>query len=307
MFGASDAARLARPLVGDGATVTHEGAGWDHVAWRVEGRDGSPWIVRAASLDDEDDTDVGDVRREVAVMQLVRRTLRARGDRRELVADAVVLDEALGCMAHPRVPGMPLQDLLAAGAVPVGQIHRLATEIGALIAAIASIDPSGAVEPIPRDDDSFDEWFAALPALAATVAHLLSTDERAAIARFVASPVPPPPAPDELVLTHNDLGGEHVLVDPTSLAITGIIDWSDAAIADPAAELGRLLRDLGATHLDAVLDGMGATGPRRSGLVTRGWCYARCLVVEDLAYAVRKRPDLVTFEHASLGRLFDGV
>ena len=108
--------------------MTLEGAGWDHVAWRVDAADGAAWIVRAASLDEPGDTDVGDVRREVAVMQLVRRHL---GD---LVADAVVLDASTGCMAHRRVPGVPLQDLVATGAIGARDVHRLAAEIGRLIA-----------------------------------------------------------------------------------------------------------------------------------------------------------------------------
>src|SRR4051812_3334378 len=111
MFGAADAARLARPLTGDGATVTPEGAGWDHVAWRVDAADGTAWIVRAASLEEHGDTDVGDARREVAVMQLARRHV---GD---LVPDAVVLDQPSGCTAYPRVPGVPLQELVVADAV----------------------------------------------------------------------------------------------------------------------------------------------------------------------------------------------
>ena len=81
MFGAGEAVRVIAPLVGEAVAVTREGAGWDHVAWRVDAADGSAWIVRAASLDEPGDTDVGDVRREVAVMQLARRHL---GD---LVAD----------------------------------------------------------------------------------------------------------------------------------------------------------------------------------------------------------------------------
>ena len=104
------------------------------------------------------------------------------------------------------------------------------------------------------------------------------------------------------MLQHNDLGAEHVIVDDG--AISGIIDWSDAAITDPASELGRLLRDLGEAALPHVLDGYGAAGAERAALTARAWCYARCLIVEDLAYAVEHRPDLVAFELANLDRLF---
>jgi aminoglycoside phosphotransferase (APT) family kinase protein len=296
MFGAEDAARTIAPLIGEAVDVTREGAGWDHVAWRVTAANGTVWIVRAASLDEPGDTDVGDVRREVAVMQLARHHLG------ELVADAIVLDEATGCMAHPRVPGVALQDLVASAAIGDADVHRLAGEIGALIASIAALDPAAAAEPIPVDDAGAAAWLEELPAALDEIGGLLTPDERAAVERFIADPLPAAAAPDELVLAHNDLGAEHVLVDPATMAITGIIDWSDAAIADPAAELGRLLRDLGAAHLDVVLDGLGPLGgPSRE---ERAWWYARCLVVEDLAYAVRRRPDLIPAELASLRRLY---
>src|SRR5688500_6339965 len=117
MVGAEDAARLAAGLVGPGAIATREGAGWDHVAWRVVGAEGRPWIVRWGIEGDRDEL-AAEVRREVAVMQAVRAVL---GD---LVADAVVVDEDTGCLAHPRVPGIPLQELLAAGRVPPSELDR---------------------------------------------------------------------------------------------------------------------------------------------------------------------------------------
>jgi aminoglycoside phosphotransferase (APT) family kinase protein len=301
MFGAAEAVRLARPLTGEGAHVTREGAGWDHVAWRLDAADGTAWIVRAASLREPGDTDVGDVRREVAVMEAARRRLGA------VVADAVVLDGALGCIAYPRLGGVPLQELVAVGAVPEGELHRLAGEVGRVVATVAAIGPAGVDADVPVDDDTFASWFAELPRFRGEVDHLLGRGERAAVERFIAGEPPPDATTDDRVLAHNDLGAEHVLVDPATLAVTGIIDWSDAAVADPAAEAGRLLRDLGAAHLDAVLDGIGATGAARAGLVERAWCFARCLVLEDLAYAARNRPDLVAYERTSLGRLFSSV
>jgi aminoglycoside phosphotransferase (APT) family kinase protein len=294
---AADVACLARPLVGDVAAVNQEGSGWDHVAWRVDAVDGTAWIVRVAQGPHEDDW-AESIRREVAVMGLARQRLGP------IVADAVVLDEASRCLAHRRLPGAALQELVAHDAVPAAALDRLAGEIGGLVATIATIDPAASPEPIPRDEDSIDAWRGELPRFVSAIDHLLTATERAAVERFLAGASPPPPDPAERVLCHNDLGAEHVLVDPSTLTVTGVIDWTDAAIADPAAEVGRLLRDLGALRLDAVLDGLGDSGAHRAGLVERGWAYARCLVLEDLAYAVEHRPELVPFEHASLGWLF---
>ena len=291
--GSADVAAVAATLVGSGATVAREGAGWDHVAWRVTGADGVPWIVRLATADGHDDPST-EVQREVSVMRAARAVL---GD---LVAAAVAAD---GAMAYPRLPGVPLQDLLAVDAVPDAAQERLAGEIGAVVRAVGTVSPPSGV-PV---EDGLPVWLAEVPSSAAAVDHLLTDDVRAAVDRFQRMRPPSDPDPADLRFAHNDLGAEHVLVDPATFAITGIIDWSDAAIADQAADVGRLLRDLGDRHVGAVLDGMQVSGPARPGVLERAWCYARCLVLEDLAYAVTNRPDLVEHELASARRLFADV
>ena len=91
------------------------------------------------------------------------------------------------------------------------------------------------------------------------------------------------------VFSHNDLGIEHVLVDPLLWTVTGIIDWSDAAIVDPAVDLGRLHRDLG-SHAPAT---------------DRVLFYARCGLLEDLAYGLdTDRPAYVEKSLAALAWLF---
>jgi aminoglycoside phosphotransferase (APT) family kinase protein len=157
---------------------------------------------------------------------------------------------------------------------------------------------------VADEEGGFGAWFAELPAVVASIDHLLDPPVRAAVERFLAAPPPADVDPGERRLAHNDLGAEHVLVDPATATITGIIDWTDVARADLAAELGRLIRDLGAERIDPVLDGMEVVPDRRAAFVERGWCYARCLVLEDLAYAVEQRPDLVAFERANVARLF---
>ena len=291
-------ARLAAGVVGEGAvlSVEREGAGWDHVAWRVETPEG-PWIVRAANVGSRHEL-AADAQREVAVMQLVRRRLGG------WAADALVLDAELGCIAHRRVPGVPLQELLAAGTVGPDVVAAIAARLGALVREIGGLDPAEADGLVQVDDDGLDGWWAEAPRFVAVSADRLTPARRAAVEELLAAPRPPPPTEGELVLVHNDLGAEHVLVDAASGSITGIIDWSDAAVGDPAAEVGRLLRDLGEAHLPIVLDGLEVAGGEREALEVRAWWYARLLVLEDLAYAVEHRPELVGFELASFDRLF---
>ncbi len=46
-------------------------------------------------------------------------------------------------------------------------------------------------------------------------------------------------------LVHRDLNTEHVLCDPTTGNLTGVIDWGDAGIDDPAVDFAGVRRQLG--------------------------------------------------------------
>jgi aminoglycoside phosphotransferase (APT) family kinase protein len=108
-----------------------------------------------------------------------------------------------------------------------------------------------------------------------------------------------PEAPGELVFCHNDLGIEHILVDPQTREITGVIDWADAAIADPAIDFARLYRDLGPSILDELCED--------AEVKARARFYGRCTVFEDLAYGLDTgRETYVTNSSAALEWLFPG-
>jgi aminoglycoside phosphotransferase (APT) family kinase protein len=46
--------------------------------------------------------------------------------------------------------------------------------------------------------------------------------------------------PGPLRLTHDDVSPEHLLVDPDTGELAGILDWSDAALGDPARDVAPL-------------------------------------------------------------------
>src|SRR5439155_20814428 len=114
-------------------------------------------------------------------------------------------------------------------------------------------------------------WRTEAADLAATVEDEVGPHRRA-IAAFLGAPAPPDPG--TLVFSHNDLGIEHVLVDPATFTVTGVIDWTDAALVDPAYDHGLLYRDLGPAALP------------EGRLRQRAVFYARCGVFEDLAYGL---------------------
>ncbi len=54
-------------------------------------------------------------------------------------------------------------------------------------------------------------------------------------------------------LVHNDLAAEHILLDPATHEVTGIIDWSEISIGDPAIDFAGMFHCGGLDFLSAVL------------------------------------------------------
>ncbi|MEW1545923.1 phosphotransferase family protein [Streptomyces tsukubensis] len=91
--------------------------------------------------------------------------------------------------------------------------------------------------------------------------------------------VPPPPAaPDTAVLLHNDLKGEHLLIGDDG-EITGVLDWTDAALGDPAEDIAGLAISVGAPAAVRAA-ALASYGPE---VCLRGLWLARCDTLVRLA------------------------
>lgn len=84
---------------------------------------------------------------------------------------------------------------------------------------------------------------------------LLTADERSSVqSRFEAYLNEAANFDCRPVMTHADLGAEHILCDPVQGRITGIIDWGDTQIGDPALDFTGLYFDLGGDFTRQVLE-----------------------------------------------------
>ncbi|MFI6286006.1 aminoglycoside phosphotransferase family protein [Streptomyces sp. NPDC051018] len=72
-------------------------------------------------------------------------------------------------------------------------------------------------------------------------------------------------------LIHNDLKGEHLLVDESG-RMTGVLDWTDAAAGDPAEDIAGLAISVGAAAAVRIAEGAG----REPALGVRALWLARC-------------------------------
>ena len=81
-------------------------------------------------------------------------------------------------------------------------------------------------------------------------------------------------------LVHNDLWAEHILVDPRSGSVSGIIDWGDAAISDPAVDFAALYTWHGEKWLEHVLAYY--SGTPDTEIISRSRYLATCLAIHNI-------------------------
>ncbi len=217
-----------------------------------------------------------DVSREAALLRIVRRSV-------PLPVPRILRTwPELGAMEMERVPGRPLLEVLP---LTTGeQARRLGSRLGELIAALAAIPVAELEEVLPLDLPRPGQLLAEAATEWEEVRHCVPRPSRDRVAAFLDSApelgTTPAPLP-----THQDLGAEHVFVGP-DLEITGIIDWSDSAIGDPAVDLGLVLRDLGPAAGESAVARLAASGLPAEGLLPRAHFHARVRALEDLGYGV---------------------
>jgi aminoglycoside phosphotransferase (APT) family kinase protein len=141
-----------------------------------------------------------------------------------------------GWILTRRIPGRPLDE-------------RAGAELGAQLAAFLQALHAYPVADARTLGVRQEQRAADVERFRSLVVPLLDRDERPSASRLLdehlASPSPE-------VLTHADLGPEHVLVDAGGIA--GVIDWTDARLGDPAVDLAWPLHGAPQQFAHAVAD-----------------------------------------------------
>jgi aminoglycoside phosphotransferase (APT) family kinase protein len=206
-----------------------------------------------------------------------------------------------GVLAYRKLPGLPLLDLPQ----PQRSAHAssIAATLGELLTALHATPAEHMAALAGIDDQRLVEWRDEAAQTYVTVAGEVPVAHRRPVEAFLEAP---PPAEGWVpVFSHNDLGIEHVLVDPATWTVTGIIDWSDAAIVDPAIDFGLLYRDLGPAAAHAAMGSYRTEANERVALGERAVFYARCSLLEDLAYGIQTgRDTYVAKSMAAMAWLF---
>ncbi|MCB7137462.1 phosphotransferase family protein [Cellulosimicrobium marinum] len=184
----------------------------------------------------------------------------------------LVHDAGRGLVVYRRLPGTPL--LRRPGRAHPSVVAGLVD----VLAALRAVRPD---PPPVVDDEPVDAWHAeALRVFEAVRRHLSPGRADVVAARLAALP---PEGPTRLRPQHGDLGAEHLLVDADG-ALTGVIDWTDAAVTDPARDLGRIYRDLGPEAARQVADRL--DGKLGTADEERVRFHARCAWLEDVEHGL---------------------
>jgi aminoglycoside phosphotransferase (APT) family kinase protein len=138
-------------------------------------------------------------------------------------------------------------------------LATLGTQVGLVLAALggmpqlrpgAFVDDSLRVEPWPDAADGLPGW------VEAHLEHLdgWSADEREGLRDVAADAQDLLDTVGRTCLVHSDLNPKNLLVDPGTLAVTGLVDWEYAHAGHPFTDLGNVLRfDRAPTYVEAVL------------------------------------------------------
>lgn len=211
--------------------------GWASWTFDVADPDGSPWILRIARTAEINAAH----RREERILPLLH----------EALSFAVPLPEHHGewhgqrFLAYRKLRGRPLRagDRHDAVAGMLRELHAFPVDV----ASEALGTTSSWREEYARLREEFEQ--AAIgqldPPLAAAV--------RREYDRFLGASMDFTPA-----LVHRDLGTEHILVDPATGTPTGMIDFEDAAVGDPAIDFVGLLATLGDAATAEILSAYGS-------------------------------------------------
>jgi aminoglycoside phosphotransferase (APT) family kinase protein len=260
-------ALLTRHLPGDEVrSVAELGGGLDNVVYEVNGE-----LVVRRSREPDAATRRDSTRREAELLAAVAEVSTLR------VPELVFADLEAGVLAYAKLPGLPLNEH------PVREPARLSAPLGRFLGGLHGAPLARFEELAPRDTEPLSSWLDEAEEGYREIAEHLPAAARTLVEDFLGQP--PPPQPHTMTFCHNDLGAEHLLVDVEASGITGVIDWTDAAIADPAHDLALIHRDLGPEVFDLTLSHY--EGGWDDAARQRALFYARCALIEDVAYGIR--------------------
>ena len=261
------------------SAVEYLGEGMDNTTFEVNGE----LVVRFAKDTDHGARDI-QVSREAQLLTVVTSVATVP------TPEPVFVAPHAGCLAYKKLHGSAVLDL------PSSQrrVHAvsLAAELGMFLSSIHGIPIAEVDQFVDLDIAPLNEYLSEAAEFYGGLKDMFTVAQQRAVEVFLSAPLP-----DHVftaVMCHNDLSIDHILVDPSTWRATAIIDWTDAAITDPAHDFALICRDLGPEALDAARDSYTSKENDGNEMRERAMFVARCKVFEDLHYGMDTEADSYT-------------
>ncbi len=271
-----------------GRPVSRLGAGWDNELFSV----GGDWILRFPRRAER----VAWLTREITIMSVVSGPLAPRVPVFELIGEP---SDAFPYpfVGYRRLPGVGADELPAAGRT------GLAADIADLFSALHRVDP-GMVPPTPCgwEQEAWDNLLADLITAADLARPLLGPVTLARAGPYLAGQVPAPPQDGPCRFIHNDICAEHLIADPGTGRLTGLIDFTDAMAGDPVHDFAGLITVGGYGFIGQVAAGYEL--PLGDGFPARLEWLCRVLTLTWLAEAAAHDPASVPSHVSWVDRAF---
>jgi len=225
------------------------GEGYGAAAFRVPDPEGD-WSVRFPRP--EAAWAIPDLERETRLLP----TLETRVTSVETPRDAAVVRDPAGAFVaaiHRFVPGSPPSTRTIRGA----RRDRLATQIGAFLHELHAVPRSVAKRHGVREMDLWPDRYQ--PLIANSLPHLGPAGRAWLEAQGAAFAAAGGTSEAPRALIHGDIAGPHLLLDDDS-NLTGVIDFGDAMLADPALDFAGILNEFSWSFLERVLAAYEAAG-----------------------------------------------
>jgi aminoglycoside phosphotransferase (APT) family kinase protein len=219
--------------------VRRFGAGWDHELFAV----GTEWIFRFPRRAER----VAWLTREIEILAVAGETL----------GSSIPCFELLGTPSatfpYPFVGYRPLPGI-GADRTSTPNLTGLAEDIGRLLSKLHRIDP-GRIPATPAgwEHESWHELQAELAAAAGLVRPLLSSVLLTEAESYLGGRIPVPAQDGPRRFIHNDVCPDHLIVDPRSGRLIGLIDFTDAMTGEPVLDFAGLIGIGGYRFINHVL------------------------------------------------------
>ena len=222
-------------------------------------------FVRAYTLEARRVVRVPKHPRAVEALAREARLMETLGDRLPLATPRPVFhppehEGELAIAVHELLAGTELTLDLWEG-IPEPERSELPATVGAFLRALHDQDPElGSAAGLPNIDHAEvmrtrSEWTA--PEVPTPLAPELRSALHQCFAQWSADD---PAWRYEPAILHADLSPGHILVDRDLGSVTGVIDWGDAVLGDPARDFIFLYEDWGLEFLDRALDAYASDG-----------------------------------------------